>query len=263
MYLSITCVICARNELDFLRSLVPYLLQQDINIVVIDNDSSDGTQDWLKSIPVIQLRDLPYGGTFDLTAQLALKAEALSGLTSDWVIHQDADEILQGARTWGSLRTCIEEADEGGFNVLNFDELVMLPWAPNIDDPYNNNKLCYFFEPRPLRLMRAWKRTAGLNNELTGGHVLSGPDVNVSPTRPLLKHFIVRSQAHALQKFIHRVFSKRDLEKGWHSNRLNVTEAMLTLPIDDPRLTLLSSPQEAPDAMPKPIDKHFWQWHQS
>ena len=212
---------------------------------------------------VIQLRYLPYGGTFDLTAQLAIKAEVLSGLTSDWVIHQDADEILQGPRTWACLRTCIEEADEGGFNVLNFDELVMLPLVPNIADPYNNNKLCYFFEPRPLRLMRAWKRTAALNNEATGGHLLSGPDVYVSPTRPLLKHFIVRSQEHARQKFINRAFSKRDLEKGWHTNRLGVTEAMLKLPVDDLRLTLLSSPQEAPDVMPQPIDKHFWQWPQS
>ena len=47
MYLSISCIICARNELSFLRSLVPYLLQQDIKLVVIDNDSSDGIQEWL------------------------------------------------------------------------------------------------------------------------------------------------------------------------------------------------------------------------
>lgn len=263
MTLRIACVVCARDEARFLKTLVPYLLDQDIDVVLIDNDSTDGTREWLQASPYagrVQVRPLPFEGTFDLTAQLALKAEALSESTADWVIHQDADEILQGPKAWGSLRSTIEEADAQGFNVLSFDELVLLPLDPEVDDPYVNNRLCYFFEPRPLRLMRAWKRAAGLSNERTGGHILTGPDVYVSPIRPLLKHFMVRSQAHARQKYLGRRFSDRDLAKGWHGNRLGLTEEMLRLPADDPRLTLLASPQASPEPMPDPIDRHFWDW---
>jgi glycosyltransferase involved in cell wall biosynthesis len=260
--LRIACVVCARNEIGYLRTLVPYLLDQDIDLTLIDNESTDGTAEWLAASPYagrVAVHRLSYSGVFDLTSQLALKAQVIETLRSDWVIHHDADEILQGPDGWGTLRAAIEEADAAGYDALNFDELVMLPLDPNIDAPYVNNRLCYFFEPQPLRLMRAWRRSAELSNQSYGGHRLDGA-YSLSPARPLLKHFIVRSQAHAYAKYLHRRFPEHDLSKGWHRNRLSFTTDNLTVPTRDPRLTLLPTPQATPTVMPEPQRLHFWQW---
>ena len=82
----------------------------------------------------------------------------------------------------------------------------------------------------------------------------------VAPVRPILKHFIVRSQAHANNKYLGRVFAQRDLDRGWHGNRVGLTEDVLRLPKGDPRLTVLPTPQATPDPMPAPLTEHYWQW---
>jgi glycosyltransferase involved in cell wall biosynthesis len=143
MSISITSVICARNESEYLKNLIPYLAEEQIEVILIDNGSEDGTKDIFnkESYPnVIERVDLPFEGTFDLSAQLAAKAHAFQKINSNWLIHQDADEILHSPNSWGGLRASIEEADTDRFNVLNFNELVMLPFDKQIDDAVSSSK---------------------------------------------------------------------------------------------------------------------------
>ena len=171
--MKITAMLCVRNDLPYLRHVLPYLAGENIEVVVIDNGSTDGTSDAIRdgTYPnVVQLESFPYGGSFDLSRQLELKWALAENLTADWLIHLDADEILHASDGWGGLRDRIEQAHAGGFNVLNFNELVMLPADPSRDDILQNNNTFYFFEPKPMRLMRAWKRSANLMPGKSGGH---------------------------------------------------------------------------------------------
>ena len=260
--MNITAILCVRNELPYLRHVLPYLASEDIEVVLIDNGSTDGTLDAVHggAFPnVVRLDGFPYDGTFDLSRQLELKWALAQSLTADWVIHQDADEILHGPDGWGGLRHHIKQADDQGFNVLNFNELVMLPDDPSRDDILRNSTNYYFFEPKPMRLMRAWKRAANLTGGKSGGHRLQG-DVNVYPERMLMKHFIVRSQEHAYEKYLHRTFSSTDLEKGWHKNRLSFSAENLKIPTVGEHLHSLVSPMDAPGRLPRPSRTHFWEW---
>ena len=76
-----------------------------------------------------------------------------------------------------TLCDAIHEADEAGYNVLNFDEFVFLP-EPHSDysntDYYTELLRYYFFEPKKNRLNRAWKRTSQLYYKASGGHRLQG-----------------------------------------------------------------------------------------
>ncbi|MEZ0469909.1 glycosyltransferase family 2 protein [Luteimonas salinilitoris] len=266
MAIEIVSVICARNEARYLEVLVPYLEGQNINVVLIDNGSEDGSRDLFtpaRHPNIVRRIDLPYEGSFDLTAQLHAKRCAMRETQAEWVIHQDADEILHGPDGWGRLRECIEAAHTQGFNVMNFNELVMLPADPDVDDIFANNKNYYFYEPRPLRLMRAWKRSANLENIGSGGHVLSGADVYVSPVRMILKHFMVRSRVHALKKYMSRTYSRGDREKGWHGKRMNLSAEQLNIPTSAPGLHRLKSVFDAPSALPAAVRTHFWDWQPS
>jgi glycosyltransferase involved in cell wall biosynthesis len=261
--MKITALLCARNELPYLRHVLPYLASEDIEVVLIDNGSTDGTLDACNKgdFPnVVHVETFPYSGTFDLSRQLEFKWRLVKSLTSDWLIHQDADEILQGPTAWGGLRHHIEQANSGGFNVLNFSELVMLPADPSRDEILHNNRNYYFFEPKPMRLMRAWKRSANLSGGKSGGHTLEGNDVNVYPHRMLLKHFIVRNQEHAYEKYLHRTFSSADLERGWHGNRLKFTVDNLRIPTTGEHLHSLASPLDVPSRLPRSTRTHFWEW---
>jgi Glycosyl transferase family 2 len=261
--MNIVAIIAVRNELVYLREVIPYLDGERIEVIILDNDSTDGTAEALGRAAYPNVRGverLPFDGTFDLTAQLEAKARLAAQIEADWIIHQDADEILQSPTEWGGLRRSIESADASGFNVMNFSELVMLPSDPALDDFLHNNSRYYFFEPRPLRLMRAWKKSAGLSNVSAGGHTVGGDDVVVSPARMLLKHFIVRSQKHACEKYLGRRFASGDLRNGWHGNRLGFTATNLAIPTSAPDLHALSNPKETPRKLPRSTALHYWQW---
>jgi hypothetical protein len=108
--------------------------------------------------------------------------------------------------------------------------------------------------------MRAWRRDAGFSNLGSGGHRLTGGGLSVYPGRMILKHFLVRSQAHAFEKYLGRRFSRADLEKGWHGNRLKLDEANLVIPTSGPHLHGLPDPTATPSILPDPARTHFWEW---
>jgi hypothetical protein len=63
------------------------------------------------------------------------------------MIHHDADEILEYWRPGLTLRDTIQEADERGYNALNFDEFTFLH-EPGLDyqgKNYYTGILRYYF----------------------------------------------------------------------------------------------------------------------
>jgi glycosyltransferase involved in cell wall biosynthesis len=264
--ITICAVIAVRNETHYLQFLLPYLANQNIDVVIIDNESTDGSDklySTFKNSPIVKVAELKYGGVFSLSDQLAAKSKIYSELRYDWLIHHDADEIFQHAAIDLTLRNAIEEADEMGYNTLNFEEFVFLP-EPGADY-FNRNYLdeChryYFFEPRTNRKNAAWKNINGLSCAGSGGHRLSGENVLISPTNHIFRHYIVLSETHAKIKYLNRSFDERDRRNGWHGNRLNFTETNLQIPEKSPFIHHLPSPDSKCFCKDRPTNKHFWEW---
>ena len=264
--ISICAVIGVRNEAHYLQILLPLLAGQGIDVFIVDHASTDGSHRLyaeLASRPVIGLGRLPYRGYFSLSEQLAAKREIYRQLQHDWVIHQDADEILEHAAPGLALRDAIEEAAAGSFNALNFDEFVFLP-EPGADyrgRNYNRElRRYYYFAPHPNRLNRAWRRDLDFDHRQSGGHVLSGDRLSISPANHVLRHYIVLSEEHARQKYLHRSFSHEDRRGGWHGNRINFTEASLALPEESPLMFELDRWDSREFCRDQPTATHYWQW---
>jgi glycosyltransferase involved in cell wall biosynthesis len=264
--LTICSIIAVRNELKYLKILLPLLAEQNIDVVIIDNGSTDGSHDLYSDFmgkPVILVESLPYQGFFSLSKQLAYKSEIRKKINHDWVIHQDADEVMEHHLPGLTLRDAIQEADNAGYNILNFDEFTFLP-EPNADytnrNYYTEILRYYHFEPEQNRLNRAWKRSAQFSNMESGGHLLHGKNHSIWPINHILRHYIVLSAKHAKDKYINRSFDDAELAKGWHENRKNITRQKLTIPGKSNYLYKLKEYNSKMFYRENRVSRHYWEW---
>jgi len=231
--MKITAILCVRNEAKYLRTTLDHLVKNGIQIALIDNDSNDESKSIFEFYEdsIVSMTTLPYKGYFSLSEQLEEKSKVIDLTESDWFIHIDADEIMESPKDNESLRSGIERANREGFTAINFDEFVFIPEKDKSYEYKNFYTLMrwyYFFEPRPKRLLRAWKARQGLR-QAAGGHHLNG-NFKLFPKNFILRHYPVLSQSHANLKYPQRKFSPTDLKNGWHGNRVNVNETDMTLP---------------------------------
>lgn len=267
MFDSITCVavLAVRNEVLHIYRAISSFIEQGIDVVVIDHESTDGTLEICKDFlgnGVLSIECLPWRGVFDLSEQLEAKTRVIKKLPHDWVIHADADEWLQSPIKGESLLEGIARVAAHGYNAINFEEFVFLPDPEDSSDLRDYNKKLlhyYFFSPHQNRLMRAWKMECDFSNVASGGHHLGGVDINLAPEAFILRHYIVLSQQHAVKKYADRLFSESDLKKGWHGNRLQLDVNRLTLP-ETRYLKKLPRTDSVSFDRSDPKQDHYWDW---
>lgn len=264
----ILALLAVYNEEIHMRRCICDLVDNDIDVYVLDNQSGDLTASIAAGYlgkGVVSIRRLRRYGEFSLGTQLEMKRRIARDSDHDWIIHIDADERLEGGLRHRSLREGIEAAEACGCNCVNFRELVFVPLPGedfHAEDYAERMRSYYLFEPRYPRLNRAWKRNAGLDNSSTGGHVLRGVDVRLYPEDFILRHYIVLSESHAQRKYLGRRYSDEDVKRGWHNNRLKITRADLRLH-HRPEIKQLPFPHSRNYDLDDPVSRHFWEWRNS
>jgi hypothetical protein len=251
----------------YLANCLRHLLDNNVSFAVIDNGSDDGTTEILRRPDLrrglVAYEKLPFNGTFALELILQAKERLALRLEAEWIIHLDADEIMHSRRVGESLHDAIVRLAAEGANVINFDEFVFLPidhdYVPNAAGPQRIRHY-YFFEPEPCRLMRAWKRRAGLSMSATGGHKLTGGDISLAAESLALRHYIFRSQEHAFCKYARRIYPEREVhELHWHRKRIKVPVERFLFP-PAAALQRLNSPGSRALSNADPKTNHYWQW---
>ena len=256
-------ILCVRDEQIHLPRVLRQFIEAGIDVAIIDHGSSDESVSICERYlgrGVVSIDHLPWTGVYDQTVQLGAKADLAARLDHDWVLHADADEWMHTQRAGESLLRGIERADAQGFTGINFEEFVFLPepGGGRLDDLRHNNRY-YYFAPCPIRLMRAWRRDAGLDNISSGGHILAGEGLRLFPESFVMRHYIVASQEQAIEKYVGRRFAQTDLDRGWHGNRLGLTPDDLRLP-DTGVLCRLEDWRSTRFDRSRPKALHYWHW---
>jgi glycosyltransferase involved in cell wall biosynthesis len=263
-HISCAAILAARNEAAHIRRALKNYIHQGIDVVVVDNGSTDETVRECMGFlghGLLGIEHRAWEGAFNLSAQLDAKEAIIQNLPHEWVIHADADEWLQSPVAGESLIAGISRLSAAGYNAINFEEFVFLPNPGGDFAPLEYEKKFldyYYFASAANRLMRAWKRADQLGNKTTGGHGLTG-NIRLAPDTFILRHYIVLSFRHALMKYSGRRFSETDLKKGWHGNRLNLSANKLILPDTDSLKHLPSWDSKEFDRS-APKHTHFWDW---
>jgi hypothetical protein len=260
-----TAILAIRNEEAYLANCLRHLVRNGIRFAIIDNGSTDssaaiyGRHEFAASL--VDVQELPFSGVFSLEEQLRRKMMIVDAIDTDWVIHLDADEMMHSYQENESLIEALSRLDAAGWNAVNFDEYVFLPvdgeYPPELGD-FPPLAHYYFFEPRPLRLMRAWRKAKGFSLLKDGGHSLAGSDIRLAREHLCLRHYIVRSQAHAFVKYVTRKFAAEELARGWHHPRPNHTASSFRFPPTS-ALKRLARVQDRKFDRSDPWHMHYWQ----
>ena len=260
-----TAILAIRNEEAYLANCLRHLVRNGIRFAIIDNGSTDssaaiyGRHEFAASL--VDVQELPFSGVFSLEEQLRRKMMIVDAIDTDWVIHLDADEMMHSYRENESLIEALSRLDAAGWNAVNFDEYVFLPvdgeYPPELGD-FPPLAHYYFFEPRPLRLMRAWCKAKGFSLLKDGGHSLAGSDIRLAREHLCLRHYIVRNQAHAFVKYVTRKFAAEELARGWHDPRPNHTASSFRFPPTS-ALKRLARVQDRKFDRSDPWHMHYWQ----
>ena len=144
---------------------------------------------------------------------------------------------------------------------MNFEEFTFTPIdeLPAGADPRRHMLEYYFFEPSKRRLMRGWRRDAGLDNRRLAGHQVEGEGLSLYPIFGVLRHYPIVTPALGLAKYSLRRYAAAELSKGWHRNRIPLVGAdRIPRPTGD-RLHRLDKWDSRAFIRSSPSRYHFWE----
>jgi glycosyltransferase involved in cell wall biosynthesis len=263
----ILAIACVRNEEIHIKNLVGGLIDEGLEVMLIDNGSTDRTVAVARQFlgrGLLDIQPLRWAGVFSLNDQLEAKRAIAERSDHDWIVHVDADEWLSAPTAGRTLHDAIAEVDKAGYNCINFNEFVFVP-RPS-EDLYVENyrsasRRYYLLRVTYPALLRAWKHKTGLDNRALAGHLLTGSDLRVFPQDFIMRHYIFLSREHAHQKYLNRRFASSEITLGWHIDKIAANSENLTFPADgDPRLHVQRAGSHHDFNTEHPFELHYWEW---
>jgi hypothetical protein len=256
-----------RNERPYMGNCLRHLIENGIDYVIVDNESSDETRELLKqpyfANHLIDYRTHPFHGSMDWTDLMLARQAAADAIDADWILYVSADEIMHSYNVGETLSAAIERTDAAGFDVIDFNEFVFLPiemdYVPDREGPQLLRYYYLFEDQRPPRLMRARKKRLQVSQIEHGGHMLSGEPFRLSPETFALRHYMFRNQTHAFEKYARRVYAPEELASGWHWHGFQHPVANFAFPPAD-QLECLASPDDRDLNLAHPHKTPYWMW---
>lgn len=261
-------ILAVKNEKRQINHVLSALINEGLDVVLLDDGSTDGTRELAESFlgkGLLEIRTRPDKSIYDWTSVLKWKNKVGAEFPHKWLVHVDADEWLQSPEQGKTLLDLIKEADSAGANAVDFEEFTFIP-KPGLkgeEDPRKVFTSYYWHKPIGFGYLRAWKKRAGINNVKSGGHGLHGPFLwargGIKPysKKGLLRHYPILGVEHLKEKYGNRIFAQKDLDRGWHSDRLNLSDWRLSV-FENDHIFKLAKPADRDFIRNNPINKHFW-----
>jgi glycosyltransferase involved in cell wall biosynthesis len=259
----VVALLAVRNEEYYLERCLKHLFEQGVQTCLIDNGSTDRTlkiaENWLNK-GVFRIDHYPFHGTFEWEKLLRFKEKLSDEIDADWFIHHDADEIREAPMGFDTLVEGIKKVGKEGYNAINSDEFVFVPTSEDESfekkDYVDGMKYYYYFKPKELHRVNIWKNT-GVPIDLasSGGHRVKFSDRQIYPQNFILRHYLLLSKRHIIEKYEKRRYSNVELKRGWHGKRAELKVENIQLP----NIKILKKiPENKEWDLSDPLKKHFF-----
>ena len=234
----VTAIVNCYNEGDIITEVVLYLLQQNLNVIVVDNWSTDGSYEVVLALaekqPKLKVTRFPDAPSdyFNLNEQLINTVKISQQHGYGWYIHYDADEIRESPWQNVNLQDAVSFVDSLGYNAIDFTVLNFRYLKDDSDysDLPPTKRLRYWeFGDRPghFKQVKAWKYYGQkVNLNKSGGHRVRFTDQKIYPFNFLTRHYPLRSSEQSNQKLYRDRLPRFDLEQkkfGWHLHYNNLS----------------------------------------
>lgn len=234
----VIALLAAYNEERFIGPCIEHLLSQGVESYLIDNSSTDRTvsiaEQYLHK-GLVGIENFPRNGMRSWRPLLERKEYLASILDADWFMHSDPDEVRLSHRSDLTLAEALARADSEGYNAVNFQEFTFIPTreAPDHDHPdYKKTMRHYYaFSPAFPNQLKAWKRQPErVELAWSGGHLVRFPDLRMYPETFVMRHYLLLSLPHAVEKWVQQRFDPVALKAGWHGWRAHIQTGRIKFP---------------------------------
>ena len=213
------------NESDIIESVVRHLISQGVDLVILDNGSTDGTYEICSRFlghGVISIEKLiTEHFNFDLLEQ-QLYQQVLNR-DADWALLSGADEFLESPYPHVTLEKAIESDDQKGYNLIQFNNFEFWPTEQDYASHESDaRKRIRYYTWNDDMQFRCWKIIPNIRVTGTTGHYPQFPEghkVRIPHTKYILRHYRIRSYEQGVRKiFIDRLprYPEEDRKKGLH-----------------------------------------------
>jgi glycosyltransferase involved in cell wall biosynthesis len=220
--MKILAVIPTYNESDVIYWVIKYLIDQDIDVHILDNESTDSTLDIVKKFPPsrVFISSFHTNGEFNeqIMGDNIKKIIKSYEKEYDWVARINADEFWESPFQNLSLKEGIELADKRGYNAVGVKQFRFYPMSdekPHVAGDDVRKYYNYFekwegakyFEPRfhpehnKIWIINAFKSNSGIFYE-DAHKVLPISKIKIFPHLFITRHYPYRNPERTKQRII-------------------------------------------------------------
>jgi len=233
------------NDEDIISEVIKQHIFQGIDLVVLDNSSTDNTLKICKKFlghGILNIEQFE-SKIFDISHIFRKLYDMALFQSPDWVILIGSDEFLESGINTQNLKNAILQADVQGYNLIQFDRFDFFMTDNDKDLAESFKEKLPYYSYQGDYVYRAWKYFSGIGVEQGGTHYPSYPQgykYKISPNKFVLRHYPLRTKEQAIKKKksrMERIANTAATKIGWHKHYEQILENDFSEKMDHKLLT--------------------------
>jgi len=220
------------NDEDIIEESLNNLIDQDIDPVVLDNGSTDGTYEicnkYFEKGKIKLEQHISEKFEWPLTIRKLYDLALMQ--SPDWVILLGSDEFPESGVNNLNLNDAISKVDSEGYNLIQFNIFNFFMTDNDVKSATTIRKKFLYYSYQNDLAYRAWKFYPGISPEIRGGHLPIFPSnykYLIYPKKFVLRHYQFRSKEQAQKRIrerLSRIEGTAETKTGWHSHYFKIKQ---------------------------------------